>query len=299
MSTYNGEKFLSEQLKSIDNQTYRNWRLVISDDGSSDYTLALAKQFQNKLESNRLEIRQGPQQGYCQNFLSMACDTTIRADLYAFADQDDIWMPDKLERAVRYFDKKNESQLPLAYGTRTQIVDEMVKRYGFSPKFVHPSSFQNALVQNISGGNTQVFNFLAKQLLEQAGLQKVVSHDWWLYQLVTGAGGTFHYDPVPSLLYRQHPNSLVGSNSSFKSKMKRLRLVLSGSFKQWNDINYVALTSIRHLLSTKNKKTLDLFGRFRSGRLKDRVRLLSVCGIYRQTWQGTLMLWLATIVNKV
>lgn len=299
MSTYNGGKFLSEQLKSIDNQTHRNWRLVISDDGSSDNTLAIAKQFQNKWESNRLEIRQGPQQGFCQNFLSMACDTTIRADLYAFSDQDDIWMPDKLERAVRYFDKNNESQLPIAYGTRTQIVDEVLKPLGFSPEFTHPSSFRNALVQNISGGNTQVFNFVAKQLLEQAGLQKVISHDWWLYQLVTGAGGIFYYNPVPSLLYRQHPKSLVGRNSSFKSRMKRLRLVLSGRFKQWNDINYVALNSIHQLLSPKSKDTLDLFGRFRGGRLKDRIRLLGVCGLYRQTWQGTFSLWLATIIKKI
>jgi len=299
MSTYNGGKFLSEQLKSIDNQTHKNWRLVISDDGSSDNTLAIAKQFQNKWESNRLEIRQGQQQGFCQNFLSMACDTTIRADLYAFSDQDDIWMPDKLERAVRYFDKNNESQLPIAYGTRTQIVDEKLKPLGFSSKFAHPSSFRNALVQNISGGNTQVFNFVAKQLLEQAGLQKVISHDWWLYQLVTGAGGIFHYDPVPSLLYRQHPKSLVGRNASFKSRMKKLRLVLNGRFKQWNDINYVALNGIRHLLSEDNQNILEIFGRFRGARLKDRIRLLEVCGLYRQTWQGTLFLWVATIINKI
>jgi glycosyltransferase involved in cell wall biosynthesis len=299
MSTYNGGKFLSEQLESIHNQTHKNWRLVISDDGSSDNTLAIAKQFQNKWESNRLEIRQGPHQGFCQNFLSMACDKSIRADLYAFSDQDDVWMPHKLERAVSYFDKSNKSQLPKAYGTRTQIVDSALKPLGLSPKFTFPCSFRNAFIQSISGGNTQVFNFEAKQLLEQAGLQKVISHDWWLYQLVTGAGGVFHYDPVPSILYRQHLGSVVGSNSSFRSKMKRLRYVLSGRFKQWNDINYAALNNIRHLLSEESKDVLDIFEHFRGARLKDRIRLLNVCGLYRQTWQGTLSLWLATIVNKI
>jgi glycosyltransferase involved in cell wall biosynthesis len=299
MSTYNGGKFISKQLESIDNQTHKNWRLVISDDGSSDNTLAIAKQFQDKWGSDRLEIRQGPQQGFCQNFLSMAYDKTIRADLYAFSDQDDIWMSDKLERAVRYFDKNNESQLQIAYGTRTQIVDDALKPLGLSPEFTLPRSFRNALVQSISGGNTQVFNFVAKQLLEQAGLQKVISHDWWLYQLVTGAGGIFHYDPVPSLLYRQHHNALVGSNNSFKSRIERLYYVLNGSFKQWNDINYAALSSIRHLLNTENNETLDIFERLRAPSLKDRIRLLNVCGLYRQTWQGTLSLWLATIFNKI
>ncbi len=299
MATYNGEKFIAEQLQSIEEQTHKNWRLIISDDGSSDNTLTIAKQFQQKWGSDRLEIRQGPQQGFCQNFLSMACDTTIQADLYAFSDQDDIWMSDKLERAVSYFDKNNESQLPRAYGTRTQIVDDALKPLGLSPEFTLPRSFRNALVQSISGGNTQVFNFVAKQLLEQAGLQKVISHDWWLYQLVKGAGGIFYYDPSPSLLYRQHADAVLGSNNSFRSRIERLRYVFNGRFKQWNDINYTALCNIRHLLSKDNQDILDIFGKFRGARLKDRIRLLEVCGLYRQTWQGTLSLWLATIINKI
>jgi glycosyltransferase involved in cell wall biosynthesis len=299
MATYNGEKFIAEQLQSIEEQSYKNWSLIISDDCSSDNTLTIAKQFQQKWGSDRLEIHQRPQLGFCQNFLSMACDTTIRADLYAFSDQDDVWMADKLERAVSYFNTSAEPKLPRAYGARTQIVDDALKPLGLSPKFILPPSFRNALVQNISGGNTQVFNFVAKQLLEQAGLQKVISHDWWLYLLVKGAGGIFYYDPVPSLLYRQHLDSLVGSNNSFRSRIERLRNVINGSFKHWNDINYTALCNISHLLSQENQDILDLFGRFRGARLKDRVRLLGVCGLYRQTWQGTLSLWLAAIINKV
>lgn len=299
MSTYNGEKFLAEQLQSIEEQTHKNWRLVISDDGSSDNTLAIAKQFQSKWGNNRLEIRQGPQQGFCQNFLSMTCDTTLRADLYAFSDQDDVWLADKLERATVYFVKNNESQLPRAYGSRTQIVDETLKPLGFSPEFTLPRSFRNALVQSISGGNTQVFNQAAKQLFEQAGSQIVVSHDWWLYQIVKGAGGIFYYDPKPTLLYRQHANALVGGNSSFRARIERIFYVLNGRFKNWNDINYTALCNIRHLLTKDSQDILDIFGTFRGAHFKDRIRLLEVCGLYRQTWQGTLSLWLATILNRI
>ena len=149
MSTYNGEKFLAEQLQSIENQTHKNWRLVISDDGSSDNTLAIAKQFQSKWGNDRLEIRQGPQQGFCQNFLSMACDTTLRADLYGFSDQDDVWMADKLARAVAYFNANNNSELPRVYCGRTEIVDENLNSHGFSPEFSLPRSFRNAIVQSI------------------------------------------------------------------------------------------------------------------------------------------------------
>ena len=299
MSTYNGEKFLSEQLQSIEDQTDKNWRLVISDDGSSDNTLAIAKQFQQKWGNDRLEIRQGPQQGFCQNFLSMACDSDIRADLYAFSDQDDVWMADKLARAVSYFKASNESQLPRAYGSRTQIVDEALNPLGFSPEFTLPRSFRNALVQSISGGNTQVFNQATKELLEQAGPQQVVSHDWWLYQIVKGAGGIFYYDSNPTLLYRQHSNAIVGANSSFRARLDRIFYVLNGRFKNWNDINYTALCNIRHLLTKDSQDILDIFGTFRGAHFKDRIRLLEVCGLYRQTWQGTLSLWLATIINKI
>ena len=299
MSTYNGEKFLTEQLQSIEDQTHKNWRLVISDDGSSDNTLVIAKQFQQKWGNDRLEIRQGPQQGFCQNFLSMACDSDIRADLYAFSDQDDVWMKDKLARAVAYFEASNESQLPRAYGSRTQIVDEALNPLGFSPEFTLPRSFRNALVQSISGGNTQVFNQATKQLFEQAGSQKVVSHDWWLYQIVKGAGGTFYYDQNPTLLYRQHSNSIVGANSTLIAKVDRFFYVLNGRFENWNTINYTALCNIRHLLTKDSQDILDIFGTFRGARFKDRIRLLEVCGLYRQTWQGTFSLWLATIINKV
>jgi hypothetical protein len=223
----------------------------------------------------------------------------LRADLYAFSDQDDVWMTDKLERAAAYFNASNESQLPRAYGSRTQIVDEALNPLGFSPEFTLPRSFRNALVQSISGGNTQVFNQAAKQLLEQAGLQQVVSHDWWLYQIVKGAGGIFYYDPKPTLLYRQHSNAIVGANSSFRARIERIFYVLNGRFKNWNDINYASLCNIRHLLTKDSQDILDIFGTFRSAHFKDRIRLLEVCGLYRQTWQGTLSLWLATIINKV
>lgn len=299
MATYNGEKFLAEQFESIEQQTYGNWRIVMSDDGSTDNTLVIARKFQEKWGADRLQIRQGPRHGFCQNFLSMACDASIRADLYAFSDQDDFWMADKLERAVAYFIRHSEEHLPIAYGSRTEVVDENLKFLGFSPEFSLPTSFRNAIVQSISGGNTQVFNQAAKQLLELAGPQKVVSHDWWLYQIVKGAGGTFYYDPIPSLLYRQHHNALIGSNSSLKAKVKRILNAFNGDFKNWNDINYAALCNINHLLTKDNQEILKIYGLFRHANLKDRLRLLGVCGLYRQTRRSTLYLWLATIFNKV
>jgi len=299
MSTYNGQLFIAEQLHSIAQQTHTNWQIVLSDDGSSDDTLLLAQQFQQQFGSDRLTIRLGPKQGFCLNFLSMACDPTIRADFYAFSDHDDVWMNDKLERALAYFDSVRDKNIPRAYCGRTQSVDEQLNHLGYSPLFSLPRSFRNALVQSIAGGNTMIFNQAAKELIEKAGPLEVVSHDWWLYQLIKGAGGTVYYDPKPSILYRQHPNALVGANRSIGARYDRFVFAWNGGFKRWNDINYAALYSVKHLLTKDNREILELFGTLRTAKFKDRFRLLAVCGIYRQTWQGTLSLWLATFLNKL
>ncbi len=299
MATYNGERFLAEQLDSFEMQSHQNWRVIISDDGSNDNTLQIIKYYQNLWGSHRIELRQGPKQGFCHNFLSLACDPNIQADLYAFSDQDDVWLANKLAKAVEHFNLNAESELPRVYCTRTHIVDENLNMLGLSALFTLPRSFRNAIVQSIAGGNTMVFNQKTKTLLEKTGIQEIVSHDWWLYQITKGVGGVVFYDPEPSLLYRQHANAVIGENTSFRAKIGRINYVLNNRFKDWNTINLKALTNIEHILTKDNQDILDIYRRFRGAHFKDRVRLLEVCGLYRQTWQGTLSLWLATILNKI
>src|SRR5579872_4006567 len=91
LGTYNGAKFLPQQLRSFDEQDFSGWRLIASDDGSSDATVALLSQFRDQHEPRKVEFRGGPQRGFVANFLSLACDQAITADYYAFADQDDVW----------------------------------------------------------------------------------------------------------------------------------------------------------------------------------------------------------------
>ena len=125
-----------------------------------------------------------------------------------------------------------------------------------------PRSFRNALVQSIAGGNTIVFNQAAKDLLEKSGLQQVVSHDWWLYQLDKAAGGNVYYDSESTVLYRQHNGCLVGSKNGFRAKIDRICYVFSGRFKAWNTLNYQALMNISNLLSKDNQDILTTFGKF-------------------------------------
>src|ERR1700739_798064 len=99
LCTYNGARFLPQQLASYEAQDFAGWRLVVSDDGSQDATLALLEEFQNKHGPSRVEIRQGPRLGFVANFLSLICDPAIKADYYALSDQDDVWSSGKLSRA--------------------------------------------------------------------------------------------------------------------------------------------------------------------------------------------------------
>src|SRR5262249_53875198 len=83
--------------------------------------------------------------------------------------------------------------------------------------------------------NTMVFNRAAKTLLQTAAVSDVSVHDWWLYQLISAAGGAIYYDPQPMLQYRQHPDNLFGSNLGWRARLGRIRMMLDGGFRAWNE----------------------------------------------------------------
>src|SRR5262249_21670001 len=146
----------------------------------------------------RVTLREGPRLGVTANFLSLAADPTIDAEYFALSDQDDVWHADKLSRAVAWLAGRPHAT-PALYCGRTALMTEDGRCYQLSPLFRRPPGFRNALVQNIGGGNTMVFNRAAKKLVETAGRQPVVVHDWWIYQLISAAGGDVFYDRNPVL----------------------------------------------------------------------------------------------------
>ena len=298
MATYNGAKFIKEQLDSFEAQTHQNWRLVVSDDGSVDATLDIIRSYQRRWGKDKLIIKIGPGRGYATNFLTLAADPSIQADFYAFSDQDDVWLPPKLEAAV----SKLGSIYPLrpyAYGGRTIYVDEALNEIGRSEIFAYPCSFRNALVQSIIGGNTIVFNHAAKTIFEATGVLNIVSHDWWTYMLIEGVGGHVCYDHEPYILYRQHPGALVGANTDLRAMLIRFWMLMQGKFRAWNTINVNALLKNRNLLEQRNLDIVEEFHRMRDGGLFARIRMLNVCGLFRQGWQGNLAMLFAVIFNRI
>jgi glycosyltransferase involved in cell wall biosynthesis len=299
LCTYQGKYFLAEQLESIAQQTHKNWQLYVSDDGDCEVSISILNQFKSRFEAGRVVISPGPKKGFVANFLSLTCDASIDADYFSYSDQDDIWEKDKLERAINYLRNIN-SEVPSLYCSRTAIVDQNNKDIGLSPLFNKPPSFANALVQNIGGGNTMVFNRTARQLAMQAGPDvPVITHDWWLYLLVAGCDGFIKYDPEPSLRYRQHGSNLVGCNNTWRARLIRIFMLLQGRFKDYNDKNVAALRSLYYLLSPANQKMLDGFSHLKNASFFNRIKIFRKLKIYRQTIFGTLGLWVAIFLGKM
>ncbi len=299
LCTKQGEAYLQEQLDSIQRQTHAAWSIYASDDGSEDGTLSILKTLGDSLGEPKLTQLRGPGMGFVANFLSLLCNPEIEADFYAFADQDDIWQEDKLERAVQFL-QTAPANLPAVYCSRTFNVDASNTFIGQSPLFTKPPGFANALVQNIGGGNTMVLNHVARNLLRLAGPDvNVPSHDWWTYLLVAGSGGRVFYDPEPTVRYRQHGKNLVGANASWAARLYRIHLLFQGRFVVWTNQHLAALARIEYRFTPDNKAALATFARARRASLLPRLVGIKQSGVYRQTLLGNLGLVAAAVFRKI
>ncbi|MGW8390337.1 glycosyltransferase family 2 protein [Pseudoduganella sp. HUAS MS19] len=297
LSTYHGQHYLAEQLDSFSAQTHSDWEVWASDDGSADGTPGILAAYRQQWPAGRLAVCAGPAQGFAANFLALTCNDRIQADYYAYSDQDDIWHPDKLERAVQWL-QGVPAGTPALYCSRTMLVDAANRDIGLSPWFGKPC-FANALVQNIAGGNTMVFNQAARTLLRAAAQVPIVYHDWWAYMAVTGCGGQVFCDPVPTLRYRQHGGNLVGVDVSWQARWQRLLKVWQGQHREWNSAYMAALRKLEDRLTPESRAIFQRFAQAREMSLVP--RLVNVCrsGVYRQTRLGNISLAVAAIFRKI
>lgn len=303
MATYNGAKYISEQLKSIERQTIKDWELVISDDGSTDDTLSVIQKFKKNHPLNSIQVIHGPRSGYAENFLSMLRNYKGKGRYFAFSDQDDIWHENKIEKALNILEKVPDN-LPGLYCSRTEYVDSFGKQYTpprYSREFVLRPNFENSLVQCLAGGNSMVFNACALKLVVNAIIvSRVPSHDWWLYQLVTGCGGLIFYDPEPSLWYRQHGQNLIGQNTKFGAKIKRIQMFWTGKFAVSNRSNLSNLLCNNLLLSEDCRLSLKYYNQAcLNEKWYKRLCFLMKSRVKRQNWLETVVLYIGVVFKKI
>jgi glycosyltransferase involved in cell wall biosynthesis len=299
LCTYYGQHHLADQLESFAAQTHSNWEVWASDDGSTDHTPAILESYRAKWGPDRLSINSGPSKGFAANFLSLTRKVGIEANYYAYSDQDDVWESDHLSRALDWLETVSPN-IPAVYTSRTRYISEDGLDQGFSILFKKEPSFRNALVQSIAGANTMVFNRQARQLLAQTPSQlNIVSHDWWAYMIVSGAGGRVFYDTYPGVRYRQHNHNTAGQNTTIFARLQRLKGLLVGRFRNWNQSNINALKDMSYLLTDENRQVLSLFGAARHGFVLSRVYNFYRSGVYRQTLSGNIGLLLAAISRRL
>ncbi|MEO5614827.1 MAG: glycosyltransferase, partial [Cypionkella sp.] len=157
LCTYNGADWLAGQLDSIAAQDHADWALWISDDGSTDATRAIIAEFQARHPARDIRLIEGPRQGGAQNFLSLIChaDLPVGPQTHlALCDQDDIWLPEKLSRALALLQAQPDSAHPLIYGGQSRHINNKGQVIGHSRRPRGKVTLQNAVVQNMVSGHS-------------------------------------------------------------------------------------------------------------------------------------------------
>lgn len=207
LSTFNGEKFLPQQLDSLYAQNHPNLHIFVRDDGSSDGSLAIAQRYAR--QKGGMTVMPGKNVGFVQSFFELLQLAGDGYDFYFFCDQDDVWHPDKVAAAVDGLLQRG-LRGPGMYCSRTEYVDEQLNTLGMSPGYPDAKlGWGNALVQNVATGCTMAINAPARALLTAQLPGQCLAHDWWVY-LVVSAFGEVVFDQRSHIRYRQHGSNTIG-----------------------------------------------------------------------------------------
>ncbi len=275
MATYNGEKYLKEQIDSILNQTYKNIRLVISDDCSQDGTKEILKQYaQNK----RVEIHYHDENhGGVKNFEYLL--KQVKNNIYMLSDQDDVWMPEKIEKTYETLIKNDAD---LVFGD-LEVVDKNLKTmYPSFNKFMlldrkihkYINSYEvNYLYNCVTGCTLMSKSKWIKEILPLPIESKYLIHDHWI-GLMVALRGTLAYMPEKYIKYRQHGNNQVGTEkiSHGLKKLEQVRqlfinvkLGVFGTYVKYNEkfpkeIQKLNVEALKYFKMLENKKNFNFKG---------------------------------------
>lgn len=291
MSTYQGERFVVEQLTSILDQLPSDGRIMIRDDGSRDRTVAVVA----TIADARITLLRGENLGFSKSFLTLLAQAPSDADMVMFSDQDDFWLPGKIDRAWRHLRPLGE--VPGLYGSAQMLADEQLRPLHPTRPWPRGPSLAGALTENIITGCTAALNRPAVRLLQRAGIPAGVRlHDWWLY-LVVSAFGTVIFDDEPSLLYRQHGGNQIGHGAGWLGR--NLGVVRFLSRNDWVGILlgqvHALVQHYGHQLSPATKGLVLRHFQFEGGKAIPRWNLIFSTQRWRQspTWDLMLRILLA------
>lgn len=222
MSTYNGEKYLKQQIDSIINQVDVEVNLIVRDDGSKDNTINILKDY---AKEKKIKWYTGPNLKPALSFIDLVFNAP-KSDYYAFSDQDDVWYPNKMIEAIKKIEG-NSSQPALYYGSQ-ELVDKELNTIEIHALDVKRSPFARFII-NQAAGCTMVFNYNLFKIVKKHRPTILHMHDNWILKVCEAIGGYVYVDNKPYVKYRQHSNNVEGLNSNLIGKIKRsLRIMNKG-----------------------------------------------------------------------
>lgn len=222
MSTYNGQQFLAEQIRSIQEQTFSEWTLLIRDDGSTDQTREIIEEFEKKDSRIRfIEKATHKNLGVIKSFHHLL--RYEKADYYFFSDQDDVWLPDKLEVSLREAQSYPADQPLMVYMDLTVVNQDLqVMTESMIRSQSHHANTQlvQELTENTVTGGVAMINHALAELW--SGTEDILMHDWYLALLASALGKLVFIDK-PGELYRQHADNVLGARTLPKRFKKWIR----------------------------------------------------------------------------
>lgn len=303
LSTYNGEKYIREQLDSILAQKDVDVSVLIRDDGSTDSTISILDSYCS--ENSDIKLIKGNNIGACKSFFQLFKEADMGYDYYALSDQDDYWYEDKLVTACnRLAGIDNKDNKPLLYCCEADITDENLNMSGGNQGVNSPTQatfltkkpgFGNALIENIARGGSVVFNPTLLGMVRLDAPNDCYMHDWWLYLIASCFGKVIH-DNKAYYKYRQHKDNVLGASTSKVEIIKR-RLAQSRTNKG-HVSRQAAAFGQTYELPDKKRTQLDVIAGYR-GSFKQRVNGISGKYLYRQSKSDNLIFRLLFLTNHL
>lgn len=285
MSTYNGQTYVREQIDCILAQKDVNVQLFIRDDGSSDDTVSIVKEYTEKFPN--VHLLQGPNLGVGSSFMDLVYHVKTDYDYYAFADQDDNWLPEKISSGVS---KLQGEEGPVLYCSNQILVDKDKNRLGMRHKDALDCSWMQIMCNNKISGCTMVWNCALQAILYEPSrrptpeLLRIRIQDVWV-GMVAASVGKVIYDENSYILYRQHENNVVGVRETshldeYKKKLKKKHLRRGRS-----TLAYEVSSKYGDLLPQDTLTRLSKYGNYRRSLIR-RFGMFKEKEIYRHTGES-------------